>query len=78
MSTPHERFQALRTLLCAIAGRNNLAGTDFRYIRIGAPTDIAADGEQVGGRVVSFFITHDALGKIMDSDVSEAMDVLDE
>ncbi len=75
-STPHERFIALRTLLQALSqGHNNLIGTDFSRVHIGSVSSGGPEGH-VRGMELTFMISHDALGKVLDKEVSDAIETL--
>lgn len=70
------RVKALAILCEALFGRNNLIATDFGEVRVSSETSVASRGQQVSGRTVSFFIANDAMGKIMDKEVADALDTL--
>ena len=68
---------ALKTLMNAIfCQRNNLIGTDISRVRTGQLSASGPEGH-VRGREVTFTISNDALGKVMNAEVSDAIDVLE-
>ena len=67
---------ALRTLCSKIFGRNNLIGTDFADVSVKKITKELPQSPG-GGRQICFTISHNAIGKILDDEASDALEVLD-